>query len=139
MVKENIFQKDRKLATMYKLLCPEQEEIGFHNSTEDIKATWNVAVALYKMQKIPKVTISAANYSFVEYGQGRKYLFVTVKRQDTGEFINIYYDFWKHMWTSKEADLTGLDISGLEKQLDAYAEGGFTRIRDKRQILSIPS
>lgn len=136
MVKENIFQKDRKLATMHHLLCVDEakkleEEGKYHNSTADIKATWDVAVALYNMQRIPKVKVHLANYSFVDYGKGRKYLFVSVQRTDTNEFIKLQYDHYKHMWSSKEADLTGLDIAGLEEELNQYATGGFTKITGK--------
>lgn len=122
VVKENIFEKKRNLSTMHALLCPNASNIQFHNSSDDIKATWNVAVALYKRlskaENTVKEKVIPTAFHWYEPGAGKKYLFVTVKKSD-GTYTKVYYDVYYKTWKSKEIDIESVDINDLEKKLDA--------------------
>jgi DNA polymerase III alpha subunit (gram-positive type) len=127
MVKENIFEKKRNLQTMHELLCP-GIEIRYHDSSGDIRATWNVAVALYKRcikkmnQKKNKVVYHS--HTSANYGRGRNYLFVTVKDVSSNAFLNVFYDYYYKCWKGKDvADIDGIDIPDLENQLREKCPG----------------
>lgn len=127
VVKENIFEKNRKLSTMHGLLCPEISNIQFHNSSDDIKATWNVAVALYKKlkaetkQKKSDVILVKARW-FVP-GAGKSYLFLTTKDVNSTTFYEIFYDTYYKTWKSKEIDIDKIDTDKIEEKLLAdYGE-----------------
>ena len=121
MVKENIFEKNRNLSSMHALLCPEIEDIQFHNSSDDIRATWNVAVALYnRLIKEEKkyaelIVATPVRCRTWEPGGGKKYLFVTVKTDNN--YAELYYDFYYKTWKSKEVDPAAYNTDKIEEFL----------------------
>lgn len=129
MVKENIFEKKRNLQTMHEKLCP-GIEVKYHDSSGDIRATWNVAVALYKkcIKEIskPKHKITYVKHNWYEPGQGKKYMFVTVKDPDTGKFAQTYYDFYYKCWKGKDGyDISDIDLEDLERQISEVVDVKF--------------
>lgn len=120
VVKENIFEKSRKLCNMHALLCPGVTNIQFHNSSDDIRATWNVAVALYKRLKtekdVVKEEVTPVKCRLWSPGAGKNYMFLTIKDKNN-EYHEIYFDFYYKTWKSKELDISSIDTDKLEKTL----------------------
>ncbi len=119
MVKENIFEKDRKLQTVHSLLCPNVTNLSFHNSSDDVKATWNVAVALYNQNK-GKISTMQGNPVSCRYWApgGRNRFFFTIIKLSNGEFCEIYYDHYYKTWKSKEIDISRIDTDYVEERLN---------------------
>lgn len=121
MVKENIFEKKRNLRAMHEKLCP-GIEVKYHDSSGDIRATWNVAVALYKIGRskmmIPKRKVAVINHRYWEAGAGKAYLFVTIK--DKEAYKEIFYDHYYKVWKGKNGlDISDIDTADVEAQLQA--------------------
>lgn len=119
MVKENVFKKDRKLQEVHRILCPNITDLKFHNSSDDIRATWNIAVALYNQNRVKVNTLQGTPVSCRYWAPGgrNRFFFVIIKLEN-GEFCEIYYDHYYKTWKSKEADINTIDTDYVEGKLN---------------------
>lgn len=131
LVKENIFSNEhenkRKLSQISQLLFPDKT-FEFHDSSEDILATWDVAVEILKhyVSTNPVVESSKPNANLISY-EVKKYgawkgIFVTAELK--GDYHDFYYDVKQSCWVQKYNMIPVfklINMEDMEEQLNKIA------------------
>lgn len=132
LVKENIFtdehENKRELSEITHLLFPDKD-FRFHDSTEDIFATWEVGTEILKryvrsspVPESSKPKGKIIRYSTKRYGKW-KGIFVTVAAD--GKYHDLYYDVMRSCWVQKYNMIpifAGIDMDDIEKQMNELAQ-----------------
>ena len=132
LVKENIHQDEhqgyRKLSDITKLLCPASDFV-FHNSSEDIRATWKVGVEILKkyvstspVLENQKPACKIVSYNTKNFGRGNKFVFVTLKVGNS--FHDVYYNVKQNCWVNKTGDdvFNCVNMEAVESVLNNLAQ-----------------
>lgn len=135
MVKENIFfdehEGNRRLSEILPVLFP-GKSYKFHDSSDDIKATWDVGVGIIKRYfesgmvpenaKYPGKLIS---YQYWSVGKTQR-LYCTIEM--CGNYYDIYYDIYQSCWACEPNKNGGYNIflyvnmDSIEEQFTAVAK-----------------
>lgn len=132
LVKENIFtnehNNERKLSQITHLLFPEKT-YSYHDASEDILATWEVAVEILKhyvkSRPIPeasKPTGKIIRYEAKTYGAWKGIFVTAALGQDYHDF---YYDVRQSCWVQKYNMIPIFDLINMEDveaQMNAFAK-----------------
>ena len=132
LVKENIYNNEhagnRHLEGITEMLFP-ASKYTFHNSSEDILATWGVGTEILKrfveshpVTENSKPVCNLVSYYSKDFGGGNKYLFVTILTYDNC-FYDIYYSLRQNCWVNKKNEdcFSKVNMDELESRLKALA------------------
>lgn len=132
LVKENIFtnehNNERKLSQITHLLFPEKN-FQYHDSSEDILATWEVGVEILKhyvkSRPIPETSKpkgKVIRYEAKKYGAWKGIFVTAAVGKDYHDF---YYDVRQSCWVQKYNMIPVfnlIDMEDIEAQMNKFAE-----------------